>query len=62
VAETPGEAVTEEPEALPVQGGPAASQDGSSGLPTLQVVILLLGITLILLAAVTLITRWQLKG
>ena len=62
VAETPGEAVTGEPEALPVQGGPAASQDDSTGLPTLQVVILLLGITLILLAAVTLITRWQLKG
>jgi anti-sigma factor RsiW len=62
VAEAPREAEAEEPEALPVAAAPAESRDDGSDLPLLRVVILLLGITLIILAAVTLITRWRLKG
>jgi anti-sigma factor RsiW len=62
VAEAPREAEAEEPKAIPVAAGPAKSRDDGSDLPLLRVVILLLGITLVILAAVTLITRWRLKG
>jgi len=62
VAEAPREAEAEEPKAIPVAAGPAESLDDGSDLPLLRVVILLLGITLVILAAVTLITRWRLKG
>ncbi len=62
VAEAPREAEAEEPKAIPVTAGPAESRDDGSDLPLFRVVILLLGITLVILAAVTLITRWRLKG
>jgi hypothetical protein len=61
-AEAPMIAAAEAPEAIPAETELAESQDDGSDLPLLRVVILLLGITLILLAAVTLITRWRLKG
>jgi hypothetical protein len=62
VAEAPREAVDEAREALRIQGEPAESQADGSNLPILRVAILLLGIILILLVAVTLITRRQLNG
>jgi len=60
-AEAPVEKAAEAPEAIPAETEPAESQDDSSDLPLLRVMILLLGITLVILAAVTLITRWRLK-
>jgi hypothetical protein len=62
LAEAPMIAAAEAPEAILAETELAESQDDGSDLPLLRVVILLLGITLILLAAVTLITRWRLKS
>jgi hypothetical protein len=56
------EAAAEAPEAIPAETELAESQDDGSDLPLLRVIILLLGIILVLLAAVTLIARWRLKG
>jgi anti-sigma factor RsiW len=62
LAEAPMVAAAKAPEAIPAETELAESQDDGSDLPLLRVVILLLGIILVLLAAVTLKTRWRLKG
>jgi len=61
VAEAPGEALAETFAPLLEEGEPAYRQDVYSRLSARQLVILLLGIILVLLAGVTLIVRWRLK-
>ncbi len=61
VAEAPGEALAEPFAPLLEENGPAFHQDVFSRLSARQLVILLLGIFLVILAGMTLIIRWRLK-
>ena len=53
---------SEDQQAIPLAGEPAETGEISAGLPILRLVILMLGIGLILLAALTLATRWRMKA